>query len=384
MADDDVNATTADDTYDLEVGLGAFVNDLSWTKTLIALFLLCLLLGSYTHELGQMEVSDATLGLKTNQPISKTHDTQSKEALALALGMFGWSAAIVYVNAYILDDLCPLPATITAVQQFACFVVAYVCTHVLQMTRPLDISWRIYVKWLVPLAATFAVYLWAGNLSYVYLAPGYVQMLKPVAGPIIYGLSVVNDPSLLSKYKALNFLIVFGSVALTASTSDDDASTHALRGVFCILAASVANAVYAVGLQVIQARDFEEVRFNPLTTMLYVMPCSAVFLFVIAAVTEWTPIDSLSSCVASLPWWLLLLDCACSVGFNLTMLRFIGTLSAVNYALYSLLKDIALLTIAFLFFSEELYASRIEGWAVTICGCCVWQHRKLRERRNLQ
>ena len=36
MADDDVNATLADDTYDLEVGLGAFVNDLSWTKTLIA------------------------------------------------------------------------------------------------------------------------------------------------------------------------------------------------------------------------------------------------------------------------------------------------------------------------------------------------------------
>ena len=384
MADDDVNATTADDTYDLEVGLGAFVNDLSWTKTLIALVLLTLLLGSYTRELSMMEVSDATLGLKTNQPISKTHDTQSKEALALALGMFGWSAAIVYVNAYILDDLCPLPATITAVQQFACFIVAYICTHFLQMTRPLDISWRIYVKWIVPLAATFAVYLWAGNLSYVYLAPGYIQMLKPVAGPIIYGLSVVNDPSLLSKYKALNFLIVFGSVALTASTSDDDASTHALRGVFCILAASVANAVYAVGLQVIQARDFEEVRFNPLTTMLYVMPCSALFLFVIAAVTEWTPVDSLSGCVASLPWWLLLLDCACSVGFNLTMLRFIGTLSAVNYALYSLLKDIALLTIAFLFFSEELYASRIEGWAVTICGCMVWQHRKLRERRNLQ
>ena len=111
------------------------------------------------------------------------------------------------------------------------------------------------MKWIVPLAATFAVYLWAGNLSYVYLAPGYIQMLKPVAGPIIYGLSVINDPSLLSKVQGLNFLIVFGSVALTASTSDDDASTHALRGVFCILAASVANAVYAVGLQVIQARD---------------------------------------------------------------------------------------------------------------------------------
>ena len=90
---------------------------------------------------------------------------------------------------------------------------------------------------------------------------------------------------------------------------------------------------------------------------------SAVFLFVIAAVTEWMTIRFLSGCVASLPWWLLLLDCACSVGFNLTMLRFIGTLSAVNYALYSLLKDIALLTIAFLFFSEGVVCVADRGWA---------------------
>ena len=61
------------------------------------------------------------------------------------------------------------------------------------------------------------------------------------------------------------------------------------------------------------------------------------------------------------------------MGFNLTMLRFIGTLSAVNYALGLLLKDIALLTIAFLFFSAS--CGRFCGSRAgprTICGCCVW------------
>ena len=374
MADDDGG-------YDLELGLGTFTNDLTWHVTLCALGLLIILLASYWYELAQQPDREDAATLLKKVP-AKT-STADREALALALGMFGWSAAIVYVNAYILDDLCPLPATLTAVQQLACFVVAYGCVHGLQMTRPLDMSWRVYMKWIIPLAATFAIYLWAGNLAYVYLAPGYIQMLKPVAGPVIYGLSVAHDPALLSRYRVLNFLIVFGSVALTASSQSDDASTNALRGILCILAASIANGVYAVGLQVIQARDFEEVRFNPLTTMLYVMPCSAVFLFGIAGLTEWSD-SALTDCAAALPWWLLLLDCACSLGFNLTMLRFIGTLCAVNYALYGLLKDIGLVLFAYLLFAEEIPLSRFEGWCVTIAGCCVWQHRKLRERRNLQ
>ena len=43
----------------------------------------------------------------------------------------------------------------------------------------------------------------------------------------------------------------------------------------------------------------------------------------------------------------------------------------MNYALYSLLKHrIAHNRLPLL--QRELYASRIEGWAVTICGCCVW------------
>ena len=85
MADDAVNATLADDTYDLEVGLGAFVNDLSWTKTLVALVLLVLLLGSYSHELSLMDMTDATLGLKTNQPASKTHDARNVDGVGMPI-----------------------------------------------------------------------------------------------------------------------------------------------------------------------------------------------------------------------------------------------------------------------------------------------------------
>ena len=66
----------------------------SWAKTLIALVLLVLLLGSYSHELGQMEASDRQAS-QTDQPVSKTHDAQSNRSFSVMRWMFGWSAAIV-------------------------------------------------------------------------------------------------------------------------------------------------------------------------------------------------------------------------------------------------------------------------------------------------
>ena len=87
-----------------------------------------------------------------------------------------------------------MPATVTCVQQLVCFCWALIAVYGLGLAEPLDVPAYMYPAVLAPLAAFFATYLWLGNLAYVYLAPGYVQMLKPMAGPIIFLLSSVRKP----------------------------------------------------------------------------------------------------------------------------------------------------------------------------------------------
>ena len=94
----------------------------------------------------------------------------------------------------------------------------------------------------------------------------------------------------------------------------------------------------------------------------------------IAAATEWTA-ESVQSCYEKLPWYIMLLDCFAAFGFSVTMVAFVGKLSAVSYSIYSLLKDIVLVTLAFLCFREHVPLIQIFCWVVTIAGCAVWNHR---------
>ena len=66
--------------------------------------------------------------------------------------------------------------------------------------------------------------------------------------------------------------------------------------------------------------------------------------------------------------------------FNLSMMRFIHKLSAVGYSVFAFLKEIVLVVLAVLCFSESLSRPQVEGYVVTLAAVVVWQHRKLAAR----
>ena len=302
-------------------------------------------------------------------------DPQTRECTILSITMLVWSGLIIYVNAYILDDLCPYPATLTMFQQAFGFACAYACIYGFRACEPVDMAPQVWAKYMIPMGACFAIYLWGGNKAYLYISPGFMQMLKPIAGPITFGVSCAYDPAEYTHWKLVNLVVIFGGIAVTAASEDAGGSDNVILGSALLIAAYVCMGVYNVALQVVQRAGFE-IKLNPLTTLLYVGPVSTFFLIVVAASTEW---DADFDCFAEgkLTWWLLLCDCVVAFGFNYGMLQFIGKLSAVSYTIFGLFKDIALVVAAFLFFEEHISLILIEGWAVTIAGVVVWQHRKL-------
>lgn len=297
----------------------------------------------------------------------------------------GWmmvcSVSIIYTNAWILDNMCPHAATLTAVQQAFGGAAAYVCVHWLKVTEPLDISARTYLTYLVPLAAAFTVYLWGSNAAYVYLAPGFVQMIKPLGSAIVFVVATALGLEQYTNWKLLNFLLICAGISLTSfskSGSDEASQNELVTGLCVLIGAYVVVAFYNTGLQIIQRKGSLATKFNPLTSLLYIAPAACVFLSIYAASVEWTSHDF--HCFDKLPWWLMLFDCLVAFVFNLSMMLFIGRLSAVAYSLFAFLKEIVLVVVAFCFFQEPITRPQLEGYAVTTLAVIVWQHRKIHSR----
>ncbi|KAH8072460.1 hypothetical protein JL721_3737 [Aureococcus anophagefferens] len=132
------------------------------------------------------------------------------------------SMAIIYTNAWILDNMCPHAATLTAIQQGFGAVMAALCVFVFKLSEPVEgMSAGPYCKYILPLSLCFTVYLWGSNAAYIYLAPGFVQMIKPMGSAIVFLVATALGLEEYSHYKAVNFLLICAGIAVTAYSKFD-------------------------------------------------------------------------------------------------------------------------------------------------------------------
>ena len=382
-----------------------------WDSTSwVCLFLLALIYGVYSYELRQASshakkvevVEKDKLGFE--KPLIEADRSATYGSVVLGVScdadavveagrvatLCGWmvlcSAAIIYTNAWILDNMCPHAATLTAIQQGVGAVLAAVCVFGLRAAEPVEgLTWRAYGTCLLPLSVCFTVYLWGSNAAYIYLAPGFVQMVKPLGSALVFVVATALGLESYSHYKLVNFLLICAGIAVTASSRFDGSLSHAgggarsvVVGLVVLVAAYTVVAFYNTGLQLLQRKGVLAAKFNPLTTLLYIAPATCASMVALAAATEWTRPGF--QCFDKLPLWLLAVDCGVAFVFNLSMMLFIGKLSAVAYSVFAFFKEIVLVCVAFLFFSESITRPEVEGYLVTLVAVVVWQHRKLAGR----
>ena len=322
------------------------------------------------------EEEEEPRGKEESAPLLEKKKTNFIEAVVYPFALCCWmvfcSCAIIYVNAYILDNLGPCPATLTALQQGAGFLLAFICVYGFQLTDPVDMTLKRYVTCILPLAVGFSIYLGASNAAYVYLSPGLIQMIKPFSSALVFLVAVLVGLETYSHAKFLNFLLICSGVAVTAAAklqNHDTKSHHIVIGLGLLILAYTVVAFYNTGLQILQRH---QAKFNPLTTLLYLAPAACVFISVDAVVDE-TPLTYLRA----VAWWLLVADCLVAFVFNLSMMLFIGTLSAVAYSVFAFAKEIILVAVSVLFFQEAINRSQLEGYLVTLLAVVLWQYRKL-------
>ncbi|KAH8066582.1 hypothetical protein JL722_1029 [Aureococcus anophagefferens] len=363
----------------LEFGLGS-VEWAPWSGTSwLCLLLVGLIYVSYSYEL-RVKAHGKKVAAEGASPKAKSLE----EPLIRAEQGYGATGpapraacmAIIYTNAWILDNMCPHAATLTAIQQGFGAVMAALCVFVFKLSEPVEgMSAGPYCKYILPLSLCFTVYLWGSNAAYIYLAPGFVQMIKPMGSAIVFLVATALGLEEYSHYKAVNFLLICAGIAVTAyskfdgSLSADGSSQNLVTvGLVVLIGAYTVVAFYNTGLQMLQKRGVVAGRFNPMTTLLYIAPATTLSMAAFAAATEWSRPDF--QCFDKLPLWLLALDCGVAFVFNLSMMLFIGKLSAVAYP--SSRSSSRLVVVAFLLFSENITRCEIEGYFVTLVAVAAF------------
>ena len=189
---------------------------------------------------------------------------------------------LTFMNSYLMRQ-APLAGTLTTAQMLSTSIVA-TCINACR-GKPCfgGISLTFWACKVLPLAALFAVYLFTSNLVYQYLGVGFIQMLKPANGIMLFaasfGLGLEGPPDGI---KALNVIVISGAVAATAlAKANDDPDGVSTFGL-CAMAISIISAtLYQIGIQLLMQHESEAL--DPVTLLTVMAPTTTAFLAARAA-----------------------------------------------------------------------------------------------------
>lgn len=267
---------------------------------------------------------------------------------------------LIYVNAWILDDIFPYAATLTMIQMIVCSLLSVFFA---------DIPQSIPLRKFVVLGLLYAVYLWGSNLVYEYLEVGFIQVLKPLGGFLIYLSLLQRGFETVSFWKSANVFAILASISI-ASCAQNEIGAVSWFGIGVLTASLVANALYYTVLQFsLQGDD----KLDPLTTMLLVGPAAALWLAVLAACTEWTR----PHFKWSLPLWILAIDCGLAFALNITIMYMLKAFSALTYALCGYTKDVLVVALSTLIVNERVSNLEWQAYGVMLFAQAIWIYRKV-------
>ena len=285
---------------------------------------------------------------------------------------------IVYLNAYILTQW-PWAATLTMLQMVFCSIAARICVlGGLADPTTVGMTWRLYVKIVIPLALLYCFYLYGSNAVYDYLQVGYIQLLKPGQMIGVYILLLLCGKERMATRPLLNMLIITGGV-LVATLAGAEISGWSTWGFVLMMTSNACYSLYLVGQQLALSSSLSEKgsKMDAVTNVYFLGPPTACFLAVTALCSEWT---QPSFDLQGMSWWVLVADGALAFSLNLIQITILKRLSALTYMFAGYAKGFLTVAISVLFYHEEVDGLEIFGYVVMLLGQFIWSLRKIRLR----
>lgn len=228
------------------------------------------------------------------------------------------------------------------------------------------------VKYLVPIAACFAVALYASNAAYIHCTVAFLQFCKEGNVPLLF----------------------FGACLLGLQKCD---STKII--IICIILAGCTMCIhgeirfswFGFALQIIS--QFAEIsrnllaeivltgaglKLDVLTFVTFQAPLALVPL-TIATVLHWTP--QIGQDFVRM-WPLLLCNALLAFILNVMIAIVLKKLSATSFVIIGIIKDVFIVTSSAMIFGDTISTLQQVGFVVTLAGIAAWGHNKIQEQEE--
>lgn len=291
----------------------------------------------------------------------------------VAIWIFLSFTVIVY-NKYILDRKLynwPFPVSLTMIHMSFCSSLAYLLVRVFKVVDPVNMSWDLYFKSVVPIGLLYSLSLWLSNSAYIYLSVSFIQMLKALMPVAVYTIGVMFKKEGFKSETMANMISISIGVGIAAYGE----AKFDTWGVILQLGAVAFEATRLVMIQILLTS--KGITLNPITSLYYVSPCCLVFLFVPWIFVEYPILRETSS--FHLDYVIFGTNSLCAFALNLAVFLLVGKTSALTMNVAGVVKDWLLIAFSWSVIRDTVTPINLFGYGLAFLGVGYYNHSKLRD-----
>lgn len=286
------------------------------------------------------------------------------------------SSGQIFFNKWVLSDSkfnFPYPVGLTLLHMVFSTVLCFLVVRVFEWVKLKEgMTYDIYISSVLPIGATFALTLWLGNTSYLYISVSFAQMLKAIMPVAVFLLGASFGLEELSMKMMGTMTIISAGVSIA---SYGEVNFNWI-GVVYMMGGVVGEAFRLIFIELLLKR--KGLKLDPIIMMYYVSPCSALCLFVPWLILEKPKMD------AAVQWHfdpvIMTLNALCTFALNVSVFLVISHTSALTIRVAGVIKDwVVVLVSVYLFADAKLTVINIFGYVIAIFGVYLYNAQKLNE-----
>jgi len=271
---------------------------------------------------------------------------------------------IILINQFIMKSLhFPYPIFLSAMGVLAAGILAkgLVMFNVEKVPESKGIEGWLWYTRVLPVGLSFAATLSLGNMVYLYLDVGFIQMLKSFAPVLILAVGYLSNVETVTIPLVLSVLLITAGTAITCFYSSD----FNLWGFLIMLGALLAEAIRLVLTQFF----LKNLQFGVIQTQYLLSPASALWLFLASLIFEMPKMyarkDILILIENPFPFLMMTLT---GVGMNFVSNLVIQFTSSLTMKILTTMRNVLLVFVGIFCYGEIVTDIQMIGYMISLTG----------------